>query len=511
VAVVPAGTVIENDATSARATKQTAAAPAQQGATAPAPMVQGTVIEGSAVIARAQKKTAAGQAPLEGPPTTVLPAGTRSGAWMSLGLLRAGGIAVGGLGLLTLVVVLLWPKGGDQVKSGKEHAASGTQKDGHRDAGKKDKNKKQEKAKEQRPRDKQQPLPPPGPVLADTKDGKPGVVAKFRTSGTYQVVFTPDGLRAITRWHHGGNVWDLVDFVQRPKDLGFEQTLSNDPRKIAFAPDGKRFIVPGGTSAQRYNGKTYKEQKPPIGLYGACTAVAFSPDSKVVATAEMAAGGSRIRFWGAEDRAVVKKDIRVKDPILTLGFSPDGQFLALSTGSLDMSFVNTSGKKIFIYRYEDGKLERALDGHPKSASPTAYFADGKRLLSASPYDGTLRVWNIDDGKEVRKIQAGTSLTHAEAWRSSERIAELKEPEAMVGLAFWPWGRALVARLDGSLQLWDVDTGKKVGNRIESLSENAHSFAMAMAISPDGHHALVCYNDSNMYLYRLPPPMLGKNP
>ncbi len=82
---------------------------------------------------------------------------------------------------------------------------------------------------------------------------------------------------------------------------------------------------------------------------------------------------------------------------------------------------------------------------------------------------------------------------------------------MVGLAFWPWGRALVARLDGSLQLWDVDTGKKVGNRIESLSENAHSFATAMAISPDGHHALVGYNDSNLYLYRLPPPKLGKNP
>jgi WD40 repeat protein len=84
----------------------------------------------------------------------------------------------------------------------------------------------------------------------------------------------------------------------------------------------------------------------------------------------------------------------------------------------------------------------------------------------------------------------------------------KEPEFMISAAFWPWGRALTGHLDGGLLLWDMETGKELLH-FKSPSSQAQAYATALAISPDGHHAVGAYNDGYVYLFRLPPP--GKNP
>jgi WD40 repeat protein len=339
-------------------------------------------------------------------------------------------------------------------------------------------------------------------VLAETSDGKPGLLKEVaqRSPAVMWVSFTPNGKTGLLRYREGDSglvVLDLVDYVMRPAPFHLAPSATG---MLAVSPDGKRFAADGGSSVILYNAKTYKPDNPKIPLPCNCTAVAFSPDSNVVGTAEQDGKAGRIRFWGTEERNPLKKPIEMDEPAVSLAFSPDGQFVAVSNGSLaNMNIVNAGDKKIFVYRYSDGALVSALEGHPKSVAWAAFFADGKRLFSASPYDGTLRVWNIAERKEAKPmLQASPSATNL------GRKSTVKDPETMVSFTFWPWGRALTGHWDGSLKLWDVDTGELV-KRFKSPSGEAHAHATALAISPDGHHALAAYNDSRYYLYRLPPP------
>ena len=156
-------------------------------------------------------------------------------------------------------------------------------------------------------------------------------------------------------------------------------------------------------------------------------------------------------------REGIKDPILLDAPVVSLSFSPDGKYIATSSGGLaDMNLVNRAEKKIYVYRLDDTRTVQQvhqLDGHPKVVSVAAFFADGKRIFSASPFDGTLRVWSLADGKQEREIQAGASATKL------VHLTEAKEPEFISSLAFWPWGRALTSHLDGSLKLWDMETGE----------------------------------------------------
>src|SRR5205823_3542766 len=67
--------------------------------------------------------------------------------------------------------------------------------------------------------------------------------------------------------------------------------------------------------------------------------------------------------------------------------------------------------------------------------------DGKRIASGC-WDGTVRVWETDTGKELRRL----------------------EPQAgnMHGVAFTPDGKRLATGGgDGSVTVWEIETGRKV--------------------------------------------------
>ena len=71
----------------------------------------------------------------------------------------------------------------------------------------------------------------------------------------------------------------------------------------------------------------------------------------------------------------------------------------------------------------------------------ALSPDGKRVLSGGG-DRTVRLWDADTGKELRKMTGHTG--------------------DVVSVAFGPKGRALSGSFDRTMRLWDCDTGKNVG-------------------------------------------------
>ena len=114
---------------------------------------------------------------------------------------------------------------------------------------------------------------------------------------------------------------------------------------------------------------------------------------------------------------------------------------------------------------------RKFDGHTHEVYAVA-FTDGKRAVSGSGNDRTVRLWDVATGKEVRQFQG-----HA---------------NAIIGLAFTPdsekhvlSGSSLYQTQDKIVRLWNVETGQEVRAWGAGFTESVGRLAFA----PDGRGAL----------------------
>ncbi len=107
---------------------------------------------------------------------------------------------------------------------------------------------------------------------------------------------------------------------------------------------------------------------------------------------------------------------------------------------------------------------RTLDGHTWGVQDLALFPDGLRAISASG-DGTLKIWNLDTGRCLRTIQGDEHGVAAVALLPDSR-------------------RAISGGLDATLKVWDLDTGQC----LQTLQGHTNQVS-ALSVSFDGQHAL----------------------
>lgn len=123
------------------------------------------------------------------------------------------------------------------------------------------------------------------------------------------------------------------------------------------------------------------------------------------------------------------------------------------------------------------KEEQTLTGHSDMVAAIAYSPDGKRMVSGS-YDGTLIVWDANTGKKL--------------------IGPLKGHFNFVrNVAFSPDGEHIVSgSSDHSLIVWDAYTGEKVLGPLEGHSNEVYS----VAYSPDGKYIVSGSYDKTLILW-----------
>src|SRR5206468_4068044 len=144
----------------------------------------------------------------------------------------------------------------------------------------------------------------------------------------------------------------------------------------------------------------------------------------------LASGGDvhTVRLWDLGTGKVVHTLTGHTERIRSLVFSPDGQLLA--SGSLDTT--------ITLWDPATGKEVHTLSGHSRSRSLIRFSTDGRTLASESCNEHAVRLWDIDNKKEL------TSSTH---------------PAHLDGLAMHPGGNMLAAGLiDGTVHFWDLASG-----------------------------------------------------
>jgi WD40 repeat protein len=146
---------------------------------------------------------------------------------------------------------------------------------------------------------------------------------------------------------------------------------------------------------------------------------------------------------------------------------------------------------------------------PKKTETTSlvFSRDGKTLFSAS-LDGTIRTWDVAQGKERLQVAAHRQGVYGLALSPDGNLlasaggdggvrvwdaARLKDPQGLTGhtkeataVAFAPDGKVLASgSYDGTIRLWDLATGKEL--RVLQGDPNQIT---SIAFSPDGK-ALAC--------------------
>lgn len=195
---------------------------------------------------------------------------------------------------------------------------------------------------------------------------------------------------------------------------------------------------------------------------GFITALAFSPDGKVLATANPY---TKVMLWNLEtgESNVLDLNIFPEDSFIHKGwvygmnFSPDGSTLAIGEyadgGTEDYYSVQ-------VWDWRNRQLLHALSGHSDIVLSVVFSPDGQTLASGSK-DGSIILWDSIEGTEIRTLAGNAG--------------------AINELAFSPDGGTLASGSeDGSIALWDAASGF----RKRTLREHTQEIGV-LRYSPDG--------------------------
>ncbi|UYN96342.1 MAG: PD40 domain-containing protein [Enhydrobacter sp.] len=295
------------------------------------------------------------------------------------------------------------------------------------------------------------------------------------------------------------------------------------------------------------------------GDHGAALALALealprhvaSPDRPYVAEAEAAL---RQALRGLHEERILG---RADAPLLASAVSPDGTWLAVSSGRdvhlwsisgkaeslvlrghaddvLAIAFaadgrtiVTAGGKQALLWQARDGRLLGALGGHRQNIRDVAVSPDGRRVLTGS-FDGTARLWDVETRRLVLTLDGhgglpvnivrfavdGRSAFTAGFDGTLRRwtLADGAERALMKGheqgdgphfvlitsLALSPDGKhVLTTGFDRTARVWEAETGRQL-----RVLEGHESAVFSAAFSPDGRHVVAASQDGTARLWDL---------
>ncbi len=231
---------------------------------------------------------------------------------------------------------------------------------------------------------------------------------------------------------------------------------------LAISADGNRLLSGSDDSTLRLWNATNSEQLAQVqekGGAAAVIAVALAPDGKRCLNSVGAViEGVKIKDYAIRLRDETLMEIRQlvghTDEVRCLVFLPDGK-RALSAG-LDRS--------IRLWDLDQGKEIRRFVGHTGAVRHLAVSADGRRLLSSSQ-DRTVRCWDIETGKEMSRFTGHQA--------------------EVTGVVLLPDGRRAVSvGADKIARLWQIATGQQERRFV------GHTRGLSgVAVSPDGRWLL----------------------
>ncbi|MBV9158770.1 MAG: hypothetical protein JO097_21100, partial [Acidobacteriaceae bacterium] len=167
----------------------------------------------------------------------------------------------------------------------------------------------------------------------------------------------------------------------------FEVPLGAPVSNVTFSPDGAFFATVGPNQRVRIwnssTGELVRSVGPPN-----VTAIAYSPNGKALAMAS----NSRIDFLDPAGTVHQAVSLDTAGPVQRLLYSPNGIFLAAS-----------SGNQCFVWNLQTGgEPVTTLSGHAKAVQAVAFSMTGDFVATGSD-DGTAKIWDGQSGRLLRTL------------------------------------------------------------------------------------------------------------
>ncbi len=293
----------------------------------------------------------------------------------------------------------------------------------------------------------------------DIDTGEEPTVVHDHEDDVRSVAFSPDSARLATCSRSTVTLWDVVTGAE----LISLHAHEGEVHQVVFSADGaqlasvsdRRVILWDADTGQKLTTVARSDQAP-------LRSVALSPGGGRL----VAASRDSIRFY---DATTGKELTRIElgdrhsrglSPFGPMALSPDGRRLA------------SGGNPIRVWDASTGAQELALTGHDDYVTAIVFSPDGARLASAATFDNTVRLWNVDTGKELM-ILHGANVS---------------------SVAFSRDGARLASAGDETVRVWDVKTGAE----LITLPHDAD--VRSVAFSPDGTRLASTSSDGTVRLW-----------